>query len=402
MELNYMQGVASREFQYWFKHPESRYRRWFEISGPAGSGKTTVVKHIMAGLGLRDDDVMFMAFVGKAALALRLSGVNGRTIHSVIYKVIEEPERDENGNLMYENGAMKTKTRMIKVNDIPNNIKLLVVDEGGMVDSKIGRDILSFKIPTLVLGDLNQLPPVFGESLFLKKPDVILNEIMRQHKDSPIIYLSQLATHGIMISYGTYGTGNDECRVIRKKDLKDEDLINADLVICSTNRTRDIINWYMRKNIYGIDAPFVVPGDRLICRQNCWNIILDDPNLDIPIALVNGMIGNVTSTVRGCFGKDIDMNIDFKPEFSNEVFMNIPISSSYVLNSYEKRKGVSGKFEQYKMFELGYCSTCHLAQGSQYPHVIVYLDSPPSTSAYFCKWLYTAITRARMKVTIVM
>ena len=43
MELNKMQGVASSKFQYWYKHPESRTREWFEISGAAGTGKTTVV-----------------------------------------------------------------------------------------------------------------------------------------------------------------------------------------------------------------------------------------------------------------------------------------------------------------------------------------------------------------------
>ena len=36
MELNHMQGVASERFQYWYKHPESRKRGWFEVSGPAG------------------------------------------------------------------------------------------------------------------------------------------------------------------------------------------------------------------------------------------------------------------------------------------------------------------------------------------------------------------------------
>ena len=93
MELNKMQGVASTKFQYWFKHPESRTRPWFEISGPAGSGKTTVVRHIIENLGISYDDVMFMAYVGKAALALRLSGVNGRTIHSVIYQRIERDRK---------------------------------------------------------------------------------------------------------------------------------------------------------------------------------------------------------------------------------------------------------------------------------------------------------------------
>lgn len=399
MELNKMQNVASTMFQYWFKHPESRNRPWFEISGAAGTGKTTVVKHIMSALGIKNNEVIFMAFVGKAALALRLSGVDGRTIHSVIYQIIRRNKRDENGNVIYFGGKPIVETIFVKVNDLPQGTKLLVVDEGGMVDSNIGKDILSFGVPTLVLGDLHQLPPVFGQSLFLQKPDVILNEIMRQKKDSSIIYLSQLAMHGFDIPYGSYNNG--ECIVIRKPELTDDHLRESDLVICGTNNMRDTINWYIRKNIYGIDSNTVVVGDKLICRQNCWDTLLDDPELDIDIALVNGLIGTVTGVDKNTRNSVNRMNIDFKPEFSNQSFVDIPINPTYVLSEYAYRKTVNPKFSPDVMFEFGYCTTCHLAQGSQSDTVLIYLDQNPSTSDYFKKWLYTAITRAKLKLILV-
>ena len=397
--LNKMQGVASEEFRYWYKHPESRKRPWFEISGPAGSGKTTVVKHIIRELGLKDSNVVFMAFVGKAALALRLSGVNGRTIHSVIYRIIRHYKRDNDDNIVYYKGQPIIETAFEKVESLPKDIELLVVDEGGMVDSNIGRDILSFGVPTLVLGDLHQLPPVFGTSLFLHNPDVILNEIMRQHKDSAIIYLSQLAMHGIPIPYGSYNKG--ECRVIRKESLTDEDLKTFDLIICSTNRTRDTINWYMRKNIYGIDSNSIAIGDKLICRQNCWDTLLNDPSIDVDIALVNGMIGTVTSVDRNKKGNSGGhLSIGFKPEFSKVSFTDVPINPTYVLSEYDYRKTVNPRFSPDVTFELGYCSTCHLAQGSQYPNILIYIDTALGDSDYSRKWLYTAITRAQKNLTI--
>jgi exodeoxyribonuclease-5 len=396
-----MQAVASREFQKWYKKPRRKRRRpWFEISGPAGSGKTTVVRHIIEALGISYDDVIFMAYVGKAALALRLSGVNGQTIHSAIYEPVDVPLKDEYGGYVRDSsGHIIMEPRFIKRERLPDNIKLLVVDEGGMVSEDIGRDILSFHIPTLVLGDLNQLPPVFGESIFLKKPDVILNEIMRQKKDSPIIYLSQLAIHGMPINYDTYGS---EVKVIRKNELTDEMLREANLVICATNITRDAINWYMRKDIYGIDAPYIVPGDRLICRKNCWDILLPDKSLGLSVALVNGMIGTVTKTDKNNLKKGVNMKIDFQPEFSKYRFHDIPINSNYVLSAYKDRVKVNPKFSPYVVFEFGYCSTCHLAQGSQYDNVIVYVDTTFSGSDYFRKWLYTAITRAKTNLTLVL
>ncbi len=396
--LNTMQAIASEKFRHWYKHPEDRERPWFEISGPAGSGKTTVVKHIIQELGLSDSEVVFMAFVGKAALALRLSGVNGRTIHSVIYQISKKYKRDENDKIVYLHGKPVLETKFEKLEALPLGIKLLVVDEGGMVDSNIGSDILSFRIPTLVLGDLHQLPPVFGTSLFLQKPDVILNEIMRQHKDSAIIYLSQLAMHGVPIPYGKYNNG--ECRVMRRENLTDDMLREFDLIICNTNRTRDTINWYIRKNIYGIDSNSIVIGDKLICRQNCWDILLDDPSIDIDIALVNGMIGNVTSINRNTKNGSGKLMIDFKPEFSNVCFEDVPVNPSYILSEYEYRKATNPRFSPDVTFELGYCSTCHLAQGSQYPNILVYIDSALGDSDYSRKWLYTAITRAQKSLTI--
>lgn len=394
-----MQEVARSKFCDWYKHPETRTRPWFEISGPAGSGKTYVVRMIIESLGILIDNVLFMAFVGKAALALRLSGVNGRTIHSTIYRLIHRTKRDEDGFIIYRGGSPVIEMTFEKVESLPDNIQLLVLDEGGMVDSKIGGDILSFGIPLLVLGDLHQLPPVFGKSMFLQHPDVILNEIMRQSKDSQIIYLSQLATHGFAIPYGTYG--NDECMVIPKHTLTDDHLRQVDLVICNTNITRDKINWYIREHIYGIRSNTVEVGDKLICRQNCYSILLQDKSLGVDIALANGLIGTVTNTKKNTGKGSNKLAIDFRPEFSTECFKDVPINPTYVLSDYAYRQTVNPRFEPDVTFELGYCSTCHLAQGSQYDSILVYLDHIPGThSEYFRKWLYTAITRAKKKLII--
>jgi exodeoxyribonuclease-5 len=304
----------------------------------------------------------------------------------------------ENGEVVYHHGHPLLETVFVKVEDLPSDIKLLVVDEGGMVGTDMAMDILSYNVPLLVLGDLHQLPPVFGHGLFLRKPDVILNEIMRQHKDSAIIYLAQLATHGIPISYGTYNNG--ECRVIRKENITNAELSEADLVICSTNTVRDKINWYVRKEIYGIDSNTIELGDKLICRQNCWDTILPDDSLGIDIALVNGLIGTVTGINKNTSYSGGKLMMDFKPEFSDVSFHEVPVDPTYVLSEYNYRKTVNPRFSNEVMFELGYCSTCHLAQGSQYPNILIYLDLEASTSDYSRKWLYTAITRAQKHLVI--
>lgn len=397
--LNDGQAIAVEDFSYWYKHPESHYRPWFELSGAAGTGKTTVVMHAIENLGIRIEDVLFVAFVGKAALQLRLSGVPGRTFHSVMY-VIRKHLKRENGKVVYKDGLPEYVEVFEKVESLPSNIKLIVLDEGGMVSEEHGKDILSFRIPLFVLGDTHQLPPVFGKGMFLERPDAVLTEIMRQNKDSAIIYLSQLAMHGIPIPYGIHGS-QKECIVLRREELTDDHLRKADLIICATNNTRDVINWYVRKNIFGISSSNIVIGDKLICRKNYWDIMLGGQYDDI--ALVNGMIGYVTG---------IDMNvtrnpksnlaIDFRPEFSShETFEGLPVNRKYILSDYATRQSMFSRYDPNIIFELGYCSTCHLAQGSQYDWVLVYNEVFESFSTYQRKWLYTAITRAKKGLIIV-
>lgn len=397
-ELNDGQYKTVQKFCYWYKHPESWKRPWFEISGAAGTGKTTTVLHAIRMLGLDLTDVLFVAFVGKAALQLRLSGVPGRTFHSVMYK-IEKHIKKENGVTVYDQSGLPVYTEtFVKVESLPPNIKLIVLDEAGMVAENNGLDILSFDIPLLCLGDLHQLPPVFGRGMFLQHPDSILTEIMRQAKDSPIIYLSQLAMHGFDIPYGPYGD-NEECRVIRRNELTDEHLRNADLIICATNTTRDKLNWYVRKYIYGIDSSNIVIGDKLICRKNYWDRPLGGKYSDI--ALVNGMIGYVTGINSETGRSGINMEINFKPEFSDkEEFTHLPVNRKYILNSYAGRQSMYSKYDPNIIFELGYCSTCHLTQGSQYDRVLIY-NEVFNPSDYQNRWLYTAITRAKKEVILV-
>lgn len=397
--LNKGQDEAVSKFAYWYRHKDSRLRPWFELSGAAGTGKTTVVLNAIEELGLSMNDVLFVAFVGKAALQLRLSGVPGRTFHSVMY-VLRKHLKKENGKVVYKNGIPEYVEVFEKVDSLPDNIKLIVLDEGGMVSEEHGKDILSFGIPLFVLGDTHQLPPVFGKGMFLLRPDTTLVEIMRQNKDSAIIYLSQLATHGVQIPYGVYGS-QKECRVIRRQELTDDHLRQSDLIICATNNTRDVINWYVRKNIFNINSPNIEVGDKLICRKNYWDIGLGGQYDDI--ALVNGMIGYVTDVhMNNPKNPKSNLSVDFRPEFSNlEKFTDLPVDRRYVLTDYETRQNMFSKYDTNIKFELGYCSTCHLAQGSQYDRVLVYNEVFDTMSEYQRKWLYTAITRAKKELIIV-
>src|SRR5256884_8746232 len=144
----------------------------FRLFGYAGTGKTTLARHIAEAV---DGKVLFAAFTGKAALVMRSKGCQGAsTIHSLIYRTRESGEEVPNFELWDDAPASKAK--------------LIVIDECSMVDAELGRDLMSFECPLLVLGDPAQLPPIQGGGFFTEsEPDAMLTEVHRQAQNDPIV-----------------------------------------------------------------------------------------------------------------------------------------------------------------------------------------------------------------------
>lgn len=366
----------------WFN---TGFKQCFEISGGAGTGKTTLVKYIIQELGLEEDEVVFVAYIGKASLALTRKGTPATTIHHLIYDAIDVIKKDEDGNVIKDSttGRPLTITKFVKKEQLSPRIKLIVCDEGAMVSEKIARDLLSFDIPMIILGDRNQLPPVMGAPMFLKRPDVLLKEPMRQALDSPIVFLAQKVIRGEFIKMGKY---SDKVFVISKDMITDKMLLKSDIVICHRNSTREELNNHVRHDVLGITQNYPCINEKMICRQNNWGTTISND-----ISLINGLIGYVTKVDLESYNKQ-KININFRPEFmQDDEFKNIAIDYKYLNAPYSEKRSMSRSF--YNKFEYAYAITCHLAQGSEYERVLVY-NEEINNSELYKKWLYTAITRS--------
>ena len=172
----------------------------FRLFGYAGTGKTTLARHIADGV---DGEVKYAAFTGKAALVMRNKGCDGAsTIHSLIYRARESGEEQPNFELWDDAPASKAR--------------LIVIDECSMVDADLGRDLMSFDCPLLVLGDPAQLPPIQGGGFFTNDaPDAMLTEVHRQAQDDPIVRMSMAVREGRPLEAGQFG----ESEVVRRDSL---------------------------------------------------------------------------------------------------------------------------------------------------------------------------------------
>jgi len=85
------QDAALKAIAQWWKTGQGR-PSIFRLFGYAGTGKTTLARHIAAGI---DGKVLYAAFTGKAACVMRSKGCRGAsTIHRLIYKPQEQNEEN--------------------------------------------------------------------------------------------------------------------------------------------------------------------------------------------------------------------------------------------------------------------------------------------------------------------
>ena len=357
---------------------------------------TTLIRYFIESLNIKYEDVLFVAFMGKAANQMARNGLPAKTIHSAIYECEETYVYDEKGKIVKkENGRPKTKISFRLKEKLPENIKLIVVDEASMVETKMAKDLLSFNIPVIALGDLNQLPPVFGNSYFLKNPNVRLTQIMRQEEDNPIIWLSQQVLEGKPLKPGVYGRSFD----IKKEDLTEYHFRSQDIILTGTNRLRYNINNFIRSEIKGIEKleyPHV--GEKVICRKNNWGLQVDGN-----IYLTNGTTGYVDKIYKSSFnGKTF--KIDFKPDFTKESFKKIEFDYKHMYAIPGKEEPSSVDLYKYgiEKFEYAYAITVFSSQGSQWPSVLYLHEDFMFDPEDKKKLMYTAITRASDTIGIVL
>src|SRR5690606_37287793 len=349
----------------------------FRLFGYAGTGKTTLAKYSAEHV---DGDVLFAAFTGKAAQVLRSRGArNAKTIHSLIYRPRGEEEVSD------EETGKTSVSPMFSINRQSPVAKaaLIVIDECSMVDEQLGRDLMSFGTPIVVLGDPGQLPPVTGGGFFTEQePDYLLTEIHRQARDNPIIRLALDVREGREFMYGDYGTA----KVIPKEEVEQEEVLAADQVLVGINRTRRRYNQRLR-HLKGFDADYPQAGDKLVCLRN-------DPSK----GLLNGSLWKVMSSSRETTKPGINLLVSPEEDDPDRGVAKIKLLKAAFENPDEEIPWQQKK--RFDDFDYGYALTVHKAQGSQWNEVVLF-DESFAFRETRQRWLYTAITRAAERLTVV-
>lgn len=391
--LNNDQLFAVQKLNKWWHSASSP--QVISLGGGPGTGKSYTILYLIRDLGLDLDEVLFVSYMGKAVCRMIQAGLPAKTIHATCYTYDKEFVRADDGTIEFTNDG-KPKTRFVqKLKDRLNKkIKLIVADEAYTIPTQNAIDLLSFGLPVIAVGDENQLEPPFGRPYFLANgADVRLTQIMRQAEGNPIIYLAQKILHHEYVRDGAYGTS----QVIRKDNLTDFAMKNADVIITFTNRLRGKINDLFRHsfmNISDLSIPHV--GEKVICRANDWGKSITIKGSEI--YLTNGTTGFIDYIDKRSRNKNA-MKIDFQPDYDNKIFRNLKIDLNR-LNAPLGQLNNDWVAPDMNIFEYAYALTSYTVQGSQWDNVLILDEGSVAGIDKYYRMLYVSITRAVKSVTI--
>lgn len=280
------------------------------IGGRAGTGKTTLIRHLV-GLLPR---FAVCAYTGKAANVLRSKGVDAKTIHSLIYKAYTDEDK---------------KVHFSLAGDI--ECEGVIVDEASMVSRSIYEDLRSFGKPLIFVGDHGQLEPVGDDFNLMREPDYRLEEIHRNAGE--IAHFAEYVRQGYRASsWGVRNGPSDKIRFVprgRHMDVAGE----VDQVICAYNKTRAEVNRAVRVSLGRGPGPET--GDRIICLKN-----------NSVSGLFNGMQGVVESVHPGNFMAFESDGWVYEVEYDPDVFGQV---------KYDFEHGKDAPVP----LDYAYAATCH-------------------------------------------
>lgn len=206
-------------------------RKSFVLTGAAGTGKTTSLKSIisaiitlswMTPIVCKDHKYLVDGTPGIVVISYTNKAVqnvkkrlphelhrNCMTAHKLLeYQPVYFEVEDDKGN---QTKTMRYEPRRNSENPLPSSIRTLVIDEATMLDVPLWNKLMDSlpqrsdpDLQIILMGDIQQLPPVFGKSVFIhamqrKMPVIELTEVHRQALENPILSLLHRILSGKVI-----------------------------------------------------------------------------------------------------------------------------------------------------------------------------------------------------------
>lgn len=447
------------------------------LIGSAGTGKTTTTREIFLQLlrsvhistisestkYLRKEQpsIVAVGFTNKAVNNLKRALPSELKSHCItIHKLLEFKPVNHLEAAMGQSGAFVPTYH--KGNKLPH-ISCIIWEESSMISTEQAQWIIdALPHPELTififLGDIYQLPPIFGPSILGFKmaelPYVELVHVYRQALESPIITLAHKVKNAqsIQVSKDEMTVwDNGEHGIVTFKPWKQKaewdqavkaagkmycSLLDAgkynpdeDMILCPFNKSfgtielnKHIANHLAKKRgavVYEVRARQMVHyfsvGDKVLCDRQEGIITKIEPNRSYEGKATAMPSVNMDYWGMGGEMPDLDQLYSVDDVCSGEEFFDTMMRQS--VSEKEEAKNLASHSVWVKLADmddpivisksgdmnkilLAYALTIHKSQGSEWPRVFLALHYSHNT-ALTRELMYTAMTRARQELHII-
>jgi hypothetical protein len=166
--------------QEYHKHP------YFFLTGSAGTGKSFMIQQIISFLTSKNIKYLLMAPTGVAA-----TNIGGQTIHSALHIRNTQTHFETLSNYNHQQKEELSQIKSIIIDEI-SMVSAELLTFISLLFARINNTPVPFGgIPTLLIGDLAQLPPINGQQVFYAPEwqeffPLFLNTAHRQQNDKSL------------------------------------------------------------------------------------------------------------------------------------------------------------------------------------------------------------------------
>ena len=429
----------------------------FVLEGAGGTGKTTLIKNLVAELESKGT-VLAIGPTHKAKKVLDNSLNRDRKFSNKINTITLDAalaiKLDE------ATGEFKPNIKKRKMRWVPMlKADFVIIDEASMLKDDMLAEINAWKkkgAKIIYMGDRAQLPPVGQSSdskVFGYSNHYLLTEKMRQAATSPIIGIGTVVsdnvkskdpqvnviTSDMMVNTKDSVSGSellweqDEANAINQfvDDIKNSDDPNFAKIITFNNEKNPSgqsvlnLNLKVRNALYGLDAVKnqFMPGERLMAYDTFGDespvftngedliVVNNTKKVDVNFNI------NVYSEAKGSRTQSFKYDVEYLDLINEEgvTLFDIPVIANSSINKFRqdvaalfKTDGqmAYGLLKEFGNLQYGYAITSHKAQGSTYTNTYVMLDNiigntNLGTPKAKNQSLYVAVSRPTTKLVMV-
>lgn len=339
--------------------------------------------------------------------------------------------------------SMRFEPARTRDNPLPSTVATVIIEEASMVSLELFKQLKEACPPNtqfVFLGDIQQLPPVFGSAILgykmLELPVVELTEVHRQALDSPILKLAHRILSGKPIPPSEFPEWNIPGKLklhpwVKRISAESATITLAKFFVAALDQGKynpetdgilipfnkscgtDELNKHIATRIaqreskfvheimHGFKKSYYSVGDKCLYEKEDAIIVAIEPNPQYTGKPTKQASPSLDYWGRGSSEAESDGDIDAflatiaDPEAGDTVRA---ASHTITLNLLDSERTVTLKSAgEVDALILGYAITVHKSQGSEWDKVFLCLHQSHSTMLQR-ELLYTAVTRAKQEL----